>query len=38
MTQVVSHVSGHNFVSLVDDILQTDRMTISDVIEATQVC
>lgn len=38
MTQGVSNISGHNFVSLIDDLLNTKRMSIEDLIEANEVC
>jgi hypothetical protein len=37
LTQVVSQVSGPVVLSVVDDLLQTPRMTIEDLIESTEV-
>ena len=38
MSQCVSQNTTSTVVSLVDDMLQTKRMTIEDLIEATEVC
>jgi hypothetical protein len=37
LTQVVSQVSGPVVLSVADDLLQTPRMTIEDLIESTEV-
>jgi hypothetical protein len=37
LTQVVSQVSGPVVLSVADDLLQTPRMTIKDLIESTEV-
>lgn len=37
VTQGVSSISGHNFVPLSDDLLNTRRMSIEDLIEANEV-
>ncbi|PNY14280.1 replication factor A protein [Trifolium pratense] len=38
LTQVVSQMSGPPIISVADDLLQTPRMTIEDLIESTQKC
>ncbi|PNY15141.1 replication protein A 70 kDa DNA-binding subunit [Trifolium pratense] len=38
LTQVVSQMSGPPVISVADDLLQTPRMTIEDLIESTQKC
>ncbi|KAK2428886.1 replication protein A 70 kDa DNA-binding subunit [Trifolium repens] len=38
LTQVVSQVSGPVVLSVADDLLQTPRMTIEDLIESTEKC
>jgi len=38
VTQGVSSISGHNTVPLSDDLLNTRRMSIEDLIEANEVC
>ncbi|TKY49842.1 DUF223 domain protein [Spatholobus suberectus] len=35
-SQVISLMSGHSAISLGDDLLQTQRLTVSDVIETTE--
>jgi hypothetical protein len=37
LTQVLSQVSGPPMLSIADDLLQTRRMTIEDLIESTEV-
>jgi hypothetical protein len=37
LTQVVSQMSGPMVLSLADDLLQTPRMTIEDLIDSTKV-
>lgn len=37
LTQVVSQMSGPTIVPLSDDLLQTQRMTIEDLIETSEV-
>lgn len=37
LSQVVSQVSGYTAPSLSDDLLQLDRMTLSDIIQAEEV-
>jgi hypothetical protein len=37
LTQGVSQVSGPAMISIADDLLHTQRMTIEDLIESTQV-
>ncbi|CAJ2652238.1 unnamed protein product [Trifolium pratense] len=38
LTQVVSQMSGSMVLSVADDLLQTPRMTIEELIESTQKC
>ncbi|XP_045821940.1 uncharacterized protein LOC123914810 [Trifolium pratense] len=38
LTQVVSQMSGPTLLSIGDDLLQTPRMTIEDLIESTEKC
>jgi len=38
LTPVVSQMTGPVVLSLSDDLLQTQRMTIGELIEATEVC
>jgi hypothetical protein len=38
VSQCISQNTTSTVVSLVDDMLQTKRMTIEDLIEATEVC
>ena len=38
VTQGVSSISGYNFVPFSDDLLNTRRMSIEDLIEANKVC
>ncbi|CAJ2643107.1 unnamed protein product [Trifolium pratense] len=38
LTQVVSQMSGPPVISVADDLLQTPRMTIEDLIESTEKC
>ncbi|KAK2378193.1 replication protein A 70 kDa DNA-binding subunit [Trifolium repens] len=38
LTQVLSQVSGPPMLSIADDLLQTRRMTIEDLIESTEKC
>ncbi|GAU45375.1 hypothetical protein TSUD_89950 [Trifolium subterraneum] len=38
LTQVVSQMTGPPIISLADDMLQTQRMTIEDLIEANERC
>ncbi|KAK2423169.1 replication protein A 70 kDa DNA-binding subunit [Trifolium repens] len=38
LTRVVNQVSGPVVLSVADDLLQTPRMTIEDLIESTEVC
>jgi hypothetical protein len=37
LTQVVSQLTGPAVISVADDLLQTQRMTIEDLIESTEV-
>jgi hypothetical protein len=37
LTQVVSQMTGPPIISVADDLLQTQRMTIEDLIESTEV-
>ena len=37
LTQVLSQVSGPAVLSVADDLMQTRRMTIEDLIESTEV-
>jgi hypothetical protein len=37
LTQCVSQMTGPTLISTADDLLQTRRMTIEDLIEATEV-
>jgi hypothetical protein len=37
LTKGVSQMSGHSSVTLTDDLLNTKRMTIEDLIEANEV-
>jgi hypothetical protein len=37
LTQVVSQLTGPPVISIADDLLQTQRMTIEDLIESTEV-
>ena len=37
LTQAVSQMTGPTIVSLADDLLQTQRMTIEDLIESSEV-
>jgi pilus assembly protein TadC len=37
LTQCVSQMTGPTLISTADDLLQTKRMTIEDLIEATKV-
>jgi hypothetical protein len=37
LTQVLSQVSGPAMLSVADDLMQTRRMTIEDLIESTEV-
>ncbi|KAK2443692.1 replication protein A 70 kDa DNA-binding subunit [Trifolium repens] len=38
LTQVVSQMTGPPIISVADDLLQTQRMTIEDLIESTEKC
>jgi len=38
LTKEVSQMSGHSSVPLTDDLLNTKRMMIEDLIEANEVC
>ena len=38
LTPVISQMTGPVVLSLSDDLLQTQRMTIGELIEATEVC
>lgn len=38
LTQVVSYVSAQTTVSLSEELLQSERKTISEVVEAVRVC
>ncbi|KAK2364238.1 hypothetical protein QL285_089135 [Trifolium repens] len=38
LTQVVSQLTGPPVISIADDLLQTQRMTIEDLIESTEKC
>lgn len=37
LTQIVSNMTGPTILSLSDDILQTHRMTITDLIESIEI-